>query len=116
MPSPSLVPDQCAIDITYLRRMTLGDAALEREVLGMFRGQTRGLIRQLATTPANAAELAHTLKGSARAIGAFDVGEAACALEKALLGKSDVSAAFQRLKEAVNEAFDAIDVVLGEHN
>ena len=36
MPSPPLAPDDGPIDIEHLRRMTLGDASLEREVLAMF--------------------------------------------------------------------------------
>ena len=36
MPSPPLVPDDGPIDIAHLKRMTLGDAGLEREVLAMF--------------------------------------------------------------------------------
>ncbi|MBY0382374.1 MAG: Hpt domain-containing protein [Xanthobacteraceae bacterium] len=116
MPSPPLVPGQYAIDVTYLRRMTLGDAALEREVLEMFKDQTSVLIGQLAGMPTNSSELAHTLKGSARAIGAFDLGEAASALEKVLLNNSGYAAAFQRLKLAVDETFEAIGAVLDEHN
>jgi HPt (histidine-containing phosphotransfer) domain-containing protein len=84
MPSPPLAPDDGPIDMAHLGRMTLGDASLEREVLAMFAGQTAGLIGALATLPANAAALAHTLKGSARAIGAFHVADAAEALETVL--------------------------------
>jgi HPt (histidine-containing phosphotransfer) domain-containing protein len=116
MPSPPLVPTQCAIDVTYLRRMTLGDLKLEREVLGMFKSQTEKLIDRLAQAPSDAFELAHTLKGSARAVGAFDVGEAAHALENTLSSKSDFASAFQQLKDAVCEAFAAIDIVLAEGN
>ena len=41
MPSPPLAPDDGAIDIEHLHRMTLGDAGLEREVLAMFSAQRR---------------------------------------------------------------------------
>ena len=42
MPSPPLAPDDGPIDIVHLRRMTLGDAALEREVLAhVFRAGSR---------------------------------------------------------------------------
>ncbi len=51
--------------------MTLGDAGLEREVLAMFSAQAVSLVGMLAALPADAGALAHTLKGSARAIGAF---------------------------------------------
>ena len=84
MPSPPLVPDDGPIDIAHLKRMTLGDAGLEREVLAMFAGQAVRLIEALAALPADAAEIAHTLNGSARAIGAFQVAEAAEAFEAAL--------------------------------
>ena len=56
MPSPPLVPDDGPIDIAHLKRMTLGDAGLEREVLAMFAGQAVRLIEALAALPADAAE------------------------------------------------------------
>src|SRR5579872_4419256 len=81
MPSPPLVPDDGPIDIAHLRRMTLGDAALEREVLTMFAAQASRLLGELGALPSNASALAHTLKVSARAIGAFAVGDAAAHVE-----------------------------------
>ena len=81
MPSPPLAPDDGPIDIAHLRRMTLGDEALEREVLGMFSAQASRLVKSLAANPVDAGALAHTLKGSARAVGAFAVGDAAAHLE-----------------------------------
>lgn len=114
MPSPPLAPDDGPIDSAHLDRMTLGDAGLEREVLAMFSGQAVGLIDRLATE-AKASEtlaLAHTLKGSARAIGAFRVADAAEALEAAIRHGDDPAEALARLKEAVAEARAAIDVIL----
>ncbi|HXQ07748.1 MAG TPA: Hpt domain-containing protein, partial [Bradyrhizobium sp.] len=73
MPSPPLAPDDGPIDFEHLKRMTLGDADLEQEVLAMFSAQSAKLIAMLAIGPADAPALAHKLKGSARAIGAFDV-------------------------------------------
>ena len=69
MPSPPLAPDDGPIDFEHLKRMTLGDAGLEQEVLAMFSAQSAKLLDTLATLPAEAGALAHTLKGSARAIG-----------------------------------------------
>ena len=83
MPSPPLAPDDGPIDFEHLQRMTLGDAGLEREVLAMFSAQSASLIGTLAAMPADAGALAHTLKGSARAIGAFAVADAAARLEAA---------------------------------
>jgi HPt (histidine-containing phosphotransfer) domain-containing protein len=107
MPSPPLVPDDGPIDIAHLRRMTLGDARLEREVLAMFARQAVRLIEGLAAWPSDAAEIAHTLNGSARAIGAFKVAEAAEAFEANLS-----SEALSALKQAVAQARHAIGAML----
>ena len=111
MPSPPLVPDDGPIDIAHLKRMTLGDAGLEREVLAMFAGQAVRLIEALAAWPSDAAEIAHTLNGSARAIGAFQVAEASEAFEAALRG-GEASEALAALRDAVAQARQAIDAVL----
>jgi HPt (histidine-containing phosphotransfer) domain-containing protein len=107
MPSPPLVPDDGPIDTAHLKRMTLGDAGLEREVLAMFAGQAVRLIAALASLPVDAAELAHTLNGSARAIGAFRVADAAEAFEA-----SPSAEALAALRQAVAEARGAIDAAL----
>jgi HPt (histidine-containing phosphotransfer) domain-containing protein len=112
MPSPPLVPDDGPIDIAHLKRMTLGDTKLEREVLGMFAGQAVRLIEGLAALPADAAELAHTLNGSARAIGAFRVAEAAEAFETALRDGGEPSEALAALRQVVAQARQAIDAML----
>ena len=67
MPSPPLAPDDGPIDLDHLARMTLGDAGLEQEVLAMFSAQSAKLLGELASLPAEALAIAHTLKGSARA-------------------------------------------------
>jgi HPt (histidine-containing phosphotransfer) domain-containing protein len=112
MPSPPLAPDDGPIDIAHLARMTLGDAGLEREVLAMFAGQSAGLVGALAALPANATALAHTLKGSARAIGAVRVAEAAEWLEAAMRDDADASRALAVLQDSVAEARAAIDAIL----
>jgi HPt (histidine-containing phosphotransfer) domain-containing protein len=117
MPSPPLAPDDGPIDNAHLDRMTLGDVALEREVLAMFSAQAVGLIARLATLSSESRSseglaLAHTLKGSARAIGAFRVGDAAEALEAALRNGDDPSEAIAGLKDTVVEARNAIDARL----
>jgi HPt (histidine-containing phosphotransfer) domain-containing protein len=112
MPSPPLVPDDGPIDLAHLKRMTLGDAGLEREVLAMFARQAVDLIGALAGLPADAAELAHRLNGSARAIGAFQVAAAAEALEAAIRDGGEPSAALAALRHAVAAARGAIDAML----
>ena len=112
MPSPPLAPDDGPINLGHLKRMTLGDIRLTREVLAMFASQTAQLIEALDAEPARAAELAHTLKGSARAIGAFGVADAAEALEGVVQAGGDPGEARAALKHAVGEARAAIDVML----
>jgi HPt (histidine-containing phosphotransfer) domain-containing protein len=112
MPSPPLVPDDGPIDIEHLRRMTLGDASLEREVLAMFSAQAVSLLATLSTLPADTAALAHTLKGSARAIGAFDVADTAGHLEAAIQNGDDPAQALAGLGAAIAQAGTAIDAML----
>jgi HPt (histidine-containing phosphotransfer) domain-containing protein len=112
MPSPPLAPDDGPIDVEHLTRMTLGDAALEREVLAMFAAQAVRLIGMLAAMPDDAAALAHTLKGSARAIGACHVADAADLLETAIRRGGDPAPALAELGEAITAARGAIDAML----
>jgi HPt (histidine-containing phosphotransfer) domain-containing protein len=112
MPSPPLAPDDGPIDIDHLRRMTLGDARLEREVLAMFAAQSVSLIATLVSLPADAGALAHTLKGSARAIGAFRVADAAQSLEAAIRDGSEPTEALAELHEAIAQARMAVDAIL----
>ena len=115
MPSPPLAPDDGPIDFEHLQRMTLGDAAIEQEVLTIFAAQSARLVHTLAAMPAmpaDASALAHTLKGSARAIGAFAVADAAARLEAAIARGFDTSAALAELGEAIAQAQAAIEAVL----
>ena len=112
MPSPPLAPDDGPIDIAHLARMTLGDASLKHEVLAMFSAQAVSLMASLAARPADTSPLAHTLKGSARAIGAFAVADAAETLEAAAQNGDDPAHAITELKDAVAQARTAIDAIL----
>jgi len=112
MPSPPLAPDDGPIDFEHLRRMTLGDQRLKREVLAMFSAQAVSLTDMLATLPADAGALAHTLKGSARAIGAFGVADAASRLEALIHNGSDPAEAVAELNDAVALARSAVDEIL----
>ena len=112
MSSPPLVPDDGPIDFAHLSNMTLGDPALESEVLTMFAAQSALLLDELATLPPGAGALAHTLKGSARAIGAFAVAEAAGRLEAALGKAGETRVALEGLGDALAAAQGAIEVFL----
>jgi Hpt domain len=104
--APPLAPDAQPIDRTHLFRMTLGDHVLECEVLQLFDQQAGMLIARMGeANPAGVAALAHTLHGSARAIGAWAIARAAEALETAAKSKSvEMQSAKQALARSVDDA------------
>jgi HPt (histidine-containing phosphotransfer) domain-containing protein len=106
--SPPLAPEGPAIDIDHLARMTLGERELEREVLTLFAQQSTDLLVRLEKLPREGASLAHTLKGSARGIGAFAVADAADRLEQNLRQGLPVTAEVAALQQAVGCALAAI--------
>jgi HPt (histidine-containing phosphotransfer) domain-containing protein len=111
----SLPPaEQVPLDREHLRRMTLGDAALEREVLGMFLQQAARLVDALAVLPPETRTLTHTLKGSARAIGAHLVAEHADRLDVAIRDGGDAAQALVGLNAAVADARAAIEAILAQ--
>jgi len=72
------------LDVQHLDKYTAGDAVLRRELLSLFTDQ---LAQQVAALCAGCAGddwmiATHTLKGAARAVGAFQIGETAEALEQ----------------------------------
>lgn len=73
-----------AIDFAYLKKFTLGNRDLEREVLYLFATHSPGYLANLRNAGSAKAwhDAAHTLKGSARAVGAWRVARMAEAAEK----------------------------------
>lgn len=71
------------LDLVHLARATLGDQALCREVLALFVDQAMLFKDQIgrASIPERL-HLAHTLKGSARGIGAFPLAAGVALLEQ----------------------------------
>lgn len=97
-----------AIDLEHLARQTFGDRALEGEVLALFSRQAAAIgARMAAASLQERATLAHTLKGSARSIGAFKVAEQAERIEAA---PSD-AAALEALSAALSEVRDFIAAI-----
>lgn len=84
----AVVHERGPIDREHLARYTLGEPTLEREVLALFAGQAEIHLTALkrATTDTAWYEAAHTIKGSARAIGAWRVADCALAAEMLKLG------------------------------
>jgi HPt (histidine-containing phosphotransfer) domain-containing protein len=114
--APPLAPGQQAIDLNHLSRMTQGERSLEREVLQLFDRQATMLtVRMQEASPAVIAASAHTLKGSARGIGAWRVASAAEAVELAADNEARLENAVRVLGASVNEAKAAIADLLRAH-
>jgi len=96
------------IDLDHLRRYTLGDVRLELEILWLFIDQAPATVDALkrARTSRDWVTAAHTLKGSARAVGAWRLAKLAEQAES-LGGPGDRCACegvLRRLEEAAAEA------------
>ena len=114
--APPLAPVEQAIDLDHLSRMTQGERSLEREVLQLFDRQATMLtVRMREAAPPVIAASAHTLKGSARGIGAWRVARAAEAVELAASNKAKLETAVRTLGASVNEAKAAIADLLRAH-
>jgi HPt (histidine-containing phosphotransfer) domain-containing protein len=97
------------LDLVHLSRQTGGDAELEQELLVLFADQCARQLATIrdATSRQNRCDAAHTLKGAAFAIGAWEVGEAAAAIESALTdqdGKAELAARLKALDLAAEDA------------
>lgn len=106
------------VDLVHLSRHTLGSRALEREVLKLFHTQSVLYLQRLkgAGKDKEWADAAHTIKGSARGIGAWQVARCAEAAE-ALRGPSRKSgrvAVLRELEHAIAEANGYIETLLAE--
>jgi HPt (histidine-containing phosphotransfer) domain-containing protein len=90
------------IDLNHLDRFTGGDRAINQEILRLFDEQCRESLMLLENLRAGSGdatswrEITHRLKGAARGIGAFDLGDAAADAEKAAPARSE--AELERLK------------------
>lgn len=74
------------VDLSHLARYTGGDRALNAEILRLFDGQVSDMVGQLlsileARDGRKWREVTHTIKGAARGVGAFAMGDAAAAAE-----------------------------------
>ena len=94
------------IDHAHLGRYTMGNRALEFEVLHLFAGQAPETLAALKSARCEKSwhMAAHALKGSARAVGAWQVARAAESAEAAGCDGLDSSQLIGRLEQALREA------------
>jgi HPt (histidine-containing phosphotransfer) domain-containing protein len=99
------------VDRAYLARFTLGNAALENEVLQLFADQAPIYLRALSEAHNRKAwrEAAHTIKGSASAIGAWRLARFAEIAERV-----DVEAEAALLEGLRDEAIAAVTTAAEE--
>jgi HPt (histidine-containing phosphotransfer) domain-containing protein len=93
-----------AIDLEHLARYTGGEKGLNGEILRLFDGQITSMVAELNALLASRdskrwREIAHTIKGAARGVGAFEMGEAAAKAEPVNPADSaEAEAAIQKLE------------------
>lgn len=103
MTSATDVDSDPPIDFEYLRRYTFGDERLEREVLELFCLHAPCLLAEMkaATTPTAWQQAAHSLKGSALAVGALSVARLSEEAEAAAPQFSEAGAIVARLQDGI---------------
>ena len=109
---------QAAVDFEHLKTYTAGDVAVEKEVLGLFVHQVELWIRMLEGSADDEIwrDAAHSLKGSARGIGAWKVAEL-CETAEALatdVESSERNRVLEDIKAAIVDVVECIDTHLGQ--
>lgn len=103
------------LDAAQLKSMTMGDADLAAEALGIFRAQAELWSRLLDASgdASQWADACHTIKGAARSVGAMALADACGAAET--LGRSTgavsrtrAAVALSEVKDRMTEALEAV--------
>ena len=114
-------PEQ-PVDIEHLNRYTGGDRVLNEEILQLFATQCREMMARLESLAAGEAdakswrETTHTLKGAARGIGAFALGNAAAEAEKTGGERPNVLPAVEQLKSTSAAVYLFIEQILEDQH
>jgi len=104
------------IDLVHLAKQTLGDRSLEQEVLRLFLTQMGVYMERVenATSHKERFAAAHTIKGSARNIGAWDVADVAAHLESA--AEDEIISDIKSLRHSLDETCMFILSILDEND
>jgi HPt (histidine-containing phosphotransfer) domain-containing protein len=113
-PKPNTPPP---IDLAHLNRYTLGNVALQSEVLQLFVEQAPITLAHLssAETEKDWRDAAHALKGSARAVGAWRVAVCAERAETIDVRAQEKGGVIEGLGSALDEARRYIAGLAGQH-
>ncbi len=97
------------IDLEHLDQYTLGDRGLQSELLQLFRIQLMNQTKSLVScdTESNWKSGTHTLKGAARAVGAWQVCEVAEAMEQISFADEQGRVAILERLTAARTAFES---------
>ena len=109
---------QGPVDLAHLACYTGGDAGINAEVLQLFLDQSALLLQQLHAALDNRdhkswREIAHSLKGAARGIGAFAMADAAAAIEPVTPEDAGAAEALAGLDNAAHPVARFIEAYLG---
>ncbi|HLC08770.1 MAG TPA: Hpt domain-containing protein [Methyloceanibacter sp.] len=110
--SETVTTQSSPLDRAHLSRHTFGDLGLEREVLDLFRTQSLIYLSRVkaARSDIEWRDAVHSLKGSARAIGAWRIAEAA---ERAEAGNpSSRAASIAKIESSLREVNTFIGTLL----
>lgn len=101
------------LDLDHLDRYVAGDAALRDEVLSIFEDQAAMWLRTLDPRADDQAwrDAAHSLKGAARGVGAWEVGHACEQAEKMVGDARDEGARQAKQAEIESHVTDVISEV-----
>nr|WP_321980228.1 Hpt domain-containing protein [uncultured Cohaesibacter sp.] len=99
----------CCLDLDHLARQTMGDEGLQKQVLSIFVDHMAETMPRLISESEEVRQIAHSIKGSARGIGAWSVATAAEAVERA---SGDRSTEILSLKGAVDRTMLEIVALL----
>lgn len=102
------------LDLVHLAKQTLGDRSLENEILRLFLKQSDSCMEKVVNAASNddRFQAAHTIKGSASNIGAWDV--AHCASEVEAAREQSIQDDIKSLRTALNNTCAFIRSILDD--